>query len=92
MITRSFAAAALTALVAIPSIAGAQMSTPKPAMMGSPSAMGTPKPTSFKKSLKKSTKTTPPMPSSTTHAMKSGPAQSTDPGAPNYSGSSGTGH
>ena len=85
MLNRSIAGLVLAAFIAVPTIAGAQMSssTPKPS--------GTPKATSFKKSLKKAAHGTPAMSSSTTHSAKSGQAQSTDPGAPNYTGSSGTG-
>ena len=80
MISRSIAGLALAALIAVPSIAGAQ-SSPMP--MGSGMKM--------KSSMKKTTKSLKKETVASKHPKKAGQTESTVPGSPTYSGSSGTG-
>ncbi len=83
MISRTLVGLALAALIAAPSIASAQ----SPAPMGSGMKMKSSMKTTAKsnsKALKKETM-------ASKHPKKAGEAQSTVPGSPTYSGSSGTG-
>jgi hypothetical protein len=81
MNTRFIAGLALTALITVPTLAGAQTSSTMSSTTTKPMTGSSSKTMTKKKSSMKSA-----------HKAKAGQAQSTSPGAPNYSGSSGTGH